>query len=130
MSILRTILMVLLLIGFMIFAIYNWEPVEIRLWQNLVMETKVPMLALLAFMAGFLPMWAYHLSTKWAMRRRMRSLETSLKNSAVARPASASAVFTPSAGDVSVDKPDKTAGEAGDTLSPIDTGTAKGGAVK
>ena len=75
MKILRTILWVLAALGFLIFAIYNWKPVELTLWQNLVMETKLPVLALLAFALGFLPLWAYYQSVKWSMSRRIRALE-------------------------------------------------------
>ena len=68
-----TMIWVLALIAFLIFfAIYNWKPVEVTLWQNLVMETKVPVLALLAFALGFVPLWAYHLSVKWGLNRRVK----------------------------------------------------------
>jgi hypothetical protein len=84
-KILRTIVWVLAGIGFLIFSIYNWKPVEVTLWQNLVMETKLPVLALLAFALGFLPLWAYHLSVKWGLNRRVKALENSLKATALAR---------------------------------------------
>ena len=73
MKILRTIIWVLAAIGFLIFAAYNWQPVELQLWQNLVLETKVPMLVLLAFLAGFVPMWALHRSVVWNQNRRIRA---------------------------------------------------------
>ncbi|MFM7348971.1 MAG: hypothetical protein ACKO01_05715 [Erythrobacter sp.] len=85
MTIIRTILWVLVALAFVIFAAYNWQPVELQLWQNLVLETKVPMLALLAFAAGFLPMWLVHRSVLWGMNRRIRTLEASLKNTALAQ---------------------------------------------
>lgn len=91
MKILRTIMWVLAALGFLIFAIYNWKPVELTLWQNLVLETKVPVLALLAFALGFVPMWAVHRSVAWGQNRRIRALETSLKNTAMARQAEAPA---------------------------------------
>ena len=73
MKILRTILWILTAVGFLIFAVYNWQPVELTLWQNLVLETKVPVLVLLAFALGFLPMWAVHLSVTWGLHRRIRA---------------------------------------------------------
>ncbi|MFY8048322.1 MAG: hypothetical protein ACOVNS_05825 [Erythrobacter sp.] len=85
MKILRTIIWVLAAAAFMIFAIYNWQAVELTLWQNLVLETKVPVLVLLAFALGFVPLYAYHLSVKWALARRVRTLENSLKHSAAVR---------------------------------------------
>ncbi|MCX9146775.1 hypothetical protein [Erythrobacter sp. WG] len=134
MTILRTILWVLVALGFVIFAAYNWQPVELRLWQNLVLETKVPMLALLAFAAGFLPMWLFHRSVMWGTNRRIRTLETSLRNTATAHRAdSAGTGAVPVlAADSPVDKSGKAAGEprepfdAGDHDGP-DSGGGDGG---
>lgn len=125
MKILRTIVWVLAAISFLIFAIYNWQPVELTLWQNIVLETKLPVLVLLAFALGSVPLWAYHLSVKWSMSRRIRALENSLKHTALARhnephPATAG-VETP------VDKPVTKPVEAADPLSPVDTSSSDGG---
>lgn len=125
MKILRTILWVLAALGFLIFAIYNWQPVELTLWQNLVLETKVPVLALLAFAAGFLPMWALHRSVVWGLNRRIKALETSLKNTAMARQRENEApAMVPV--DRPVDKPGTDAGEKPDPFSPADSGTDGG----
>ena len=131
MKILRTMIWVLALIAFLIFAIYNWKPVEVTLWQNLVMETKVPVLALLAFALGFVPLWAYHLSVKWGLNRRVKALENSLKTSALARhhEPHASDAASPAAVDTPVEKSGTKAGETPDPLSPADTG-AEGGHAK
>jgi putative membrane protein len=122
-KILRTVLWVLGALGFLIFAIYNWQPVELTLWQNLVLETKVPVLALLAFAAGFVPMWALHRSVVWGLQRRIRALETSLKNTAMARQRDAETQVTLADGAYGanpVDKSGKTAGDNADPLSPAD----------
>jgi lipopolysaccharide assembly protein A len=127
-KILRTTIWVLAALGFLVFAIYNWQPVELRLWQNLVLETKVPVLALLAFAAGFLPMWAVHRSMIWSMNRRVRTLENSLKNSAMAHRADISGgTVAPQVADSPVDNSGKTTGEPADVFSPADTGDAGGG---
>lgn len=123
MKILRTILWVLAGIGYLIFAIYNWTPVEVTLWQNLVMETKLPVLALLAFMLGFLPLWAYHQSVKWGLNRRVRALENSLKHTAMARPAETQVTAAPV--ETPVDKPGTNPGETPDLLSPAEGGSGK-----
>ncbi len=120
MKVLRTIIWVLAAIGFLIFAIYNWRPVELTLWQNLVLETRVPVLALLAFAAGFLPLWAYHLSVKWALNRRVRALENSLRNTALTRQAEVSVPPVVAPAETSVDKPGKTGGQSADPLNPAD----------
>lgn len=122
MNILRTIIWVLVAVGFLIFAIYNWRPVELTLWQNLVLETKVPVLALLAFALGFVPLWAYHLSVKWGLNRRIKALENSLKQTALARqhePQSPMPVSAPV--DTPVDKPVKNPAEPADPLAPADS---------
>lgn len=123
MKILRTIFWALAAVGFLIFAIYNWQPVELKLWQNLVLETKVPVLTLLAFLAGFLPMWAVHRSVTWGMSRRIRALENSLKNNAMAyRPDANTAAAGSATAESPVDKPGKTSAEPADALGLPDTG--------
>lgn len=119
---LRTIIWVLAAVAFVIFAAYNWQPVELRLWQNLVLETKVPVLALLAFTAGFLPMWAVHRSVVWGQNRRIRTLENSLKNTAMAHRTDAGTA--PAVVDSPVDKPGKSG--ADDAFDISDTGDAGG----
>ncbi|WP_285709256.1 DUF1049 domain-containing protein [Erythrobacter oryzae] len=130
MKVLRTIIWVLAALGFLVFAIYNWQPVELRLWQNLVLETKVPVLALLAFTAGFLPMWAVHRSVVWSLNRRLRTLENSLKNTAMAHRADTGAApVTPPLADSPVDKPGKSGGEGAEPfdISDADAGSAGDG---
>jgi len=126
-KVLRTIIWVLAALGFLVFAIYNWQPVELRLWQNLVLETKVPVLALLAFTAGFLPMWAVHRSVVWSMSRRVRTLENSLKNAAIAHRADVTTAANAShAADSPVDKPGKSGGEGPEPFDISDTGGGAG----
>lgn len=127
MKVLRTIIWVLAALGFLVFATYNWQPVELRLWQNLVLETKVPVLALLAFTAGFLPMWAVHRSVMWSMSRRVRTLENSLKNTAMAHRTDGTIAASASpAADSPVDKPGKSGGEGPEPFDISDTGSGSG----
>jgi lipopolysaccharide assembly protein A len=119
-KVLRTIIWVLAAIGFLIFALYNWQPVEVNLWEDLVWETKLPVLVVMAFVLGFLPIWAYHRSVTWGLNRRIRALENSLKHTALARhhepaPAPAAGVDSP------VDKHGTNPAEPADPLSPSDT---------
>ena len=46
MQILRTVIWVLILFGLLVFSFFNWDPVEVILWDNLVLETKVPVLVI------------------------------------------------------------------------------------
>lgn len=119
MKILRTVLWVLAAFGFLIFSIYNWQPVELTLWQNLVLETKVPVLALIAFVVGFVPMWALHRSVVWSQNRRIRALETSLKNSAMVRQRETHEPVVPAV-DIPVDRSgDKSWSKPGDAADPF-----------
>lgn len=120
MKILRTMLWILAAVGFLIFAIYNWQTVELTLWQNLVLETKVPVLVMLAFVAGFVPMWGVHRSVMWRQSRRIRALENSLKNTAYTRERDG-AVAPVMPVDSDVEKSDKSGDEPADIFSPTDT---------
>lgn len=129
MKTLRTIIWVLAAIAFVVFAAYNWNRVELKLWQNLVLETPLPAVVLMAFALGFLPMWAVHRSVTWNQARRIRTLENSLKNSALAQRTDAApspAVHHPA--DSPVEKSGKSGGDAADPFAPSDsTGDAGGG---
>lgn len=124
MKIIRTIIWVLAAVGFTVFAAYNWNRVELKLWQNLVLETPLPALVLVVFALGFVPMWAVHRSVTWSQNRRIRSLENSLKNTALAHRADLTTAANAShAADSPVDKPGKTGGDSpADPLSPADSG--------
>ena len=81
MQIVRTIVWVLLLIVLLIFSINNWNPVEVKIWEGLVLETKIPALVVISFLLG-LPMWLLHRVTAYAARRRISSLEVAARTAA------------------------------------------------
>ena len=83
MQIVRTIIWVLIFVSLLAFSFYNWEPVEVTLWDNVALETKVPALVIVSFLLGLLPMWAYHRSVKWSLNRRIRSLENAARSNAL-----------------------------------------------
>ena len=78
MQFLRTAFWVVLAIIIMIFSFANWNPVVVNLWGGLQLETKLPVLVIVAFLAGSLPFWALHKATKWQMRRRLDNAERAL----------------------------------------------------
>lgn len=108
MAVIRTIAWVALVCGLLIFSFYNWHPVEVTIWENLVLETKVPVALVLAFLIGFVPLFAYHLSVKWSLKRRVRSLENSLKTLATTRrsdaPANGDGALAPASAASTSDK--------------------------
>lgn len=85
MKIVRTIVWILILFVLLIFSIFNWDPVEVTLWENMVLETKVPALVIIAFLLGLFPMWLYHRTVKWNLNRRISSLENAARSNALAR---------------------------------------------
>ena len=92
MQIIRTVVWVLVLFALLAFSFFNWKPVEVQLWSNLVLETKLPALVVISFLLGLLPMWLIHRANKWRMTRRVNALEaatTRLATPKEAEPATA-----------------------------------------
>lgn len=76
MQFVRTLFWVLILAALVIFTAFNWKPVEVQIWTNLVLETKVPALVIIAFLLGLVPTWLLHRGVKWRLKRRISALET------------------------------------------------------
>ena len=83
MQIVRTILWVALLVLLLAFSFFNWRPVEVQIWDNLVLETKIPALVLIAFLLGLIPMWLVHRGSKWWLQRRITTLENAARTQAI-----------------------------------------------
>jgi len=75
---LRTIFWVVLISALAAFSAANWSPVEVRIWEGLLLETKLPALVIGAFLLGLVPMWFVYRANRWRLTRRIASLETSL----------------------------------------------------
>ncbi|MGX7895624.1 DUF1049 domain-containing protein [Tsuneonella sp. HG222] len=82
MQIVRTIVWVLLLVALLIFSAFNWNPVEVKIWEGLVLETKIPALVVVSFLLGLIPMWLLHKANAFYMSRRISSLETAARTAA------------------------------------------------
>jgi len=89
MAIVRTIIWVLITIVMVLFTINNWQPVEVRIWSTLVLETKLPALVILAFLLGMVPTWLVHRAARWRLNRRIASLEAATARAALPVPAPA-----------------------------------------
>ncbi|HAU22961.1 MAG TPA: DUF1049 domain-containing protein [Erythrobacter sp.] len=85
MQILRTVFWALILFGLLTFSFFNWDPVEVNLWSNLVLETKVPVLVIVSFLLGLIPTWLLHRGTKWRLTKRISTLENAARSNALAR---------------------------------------------
>jgi len=70
MQFLKTLFWVALAIILVLFASVNWNPVTLHLWGGLEADVKLPVLLLLVFLIGFLPMLIVHRARLWSIRRR------------------------------------------------------------
>lgn len=78
MQIIRTIFWVLLAVALVLFALNNWVPVEVRIWDNLILESKLAALVVAAFLLGLVPAWLLYRTTRWRLNRRIATLESTL----------------------------------------------------
>ena len=83
MQIIRTIVWVLLLVALLLFSAFNWKPVEVKIWEGLILETKIPALVIVSFLLGLVPMWLLSRAQKFALNRRISSLETAARSAAI-----------------------------------------------
>ena len=91
MQIIRTIVWVSLLIALLLFSINNWQDVEIKIWEGLILQTKLPALVVVSFLLGLIPMWLLHKGSRWRLNRRIGVLESNVAtaNAPIAVPAPA-----------------------------------------
>ena len=72
-----------------IFVILNYgEPQRVKIWLSddpVGFDWPVGIIALFFWLLGVIPTWLYHRSVKWSLSRRIRSLENSIKSSALNR---------------------------------------------
>ncbi|MFO1261445.1 MAG: lipopolysaccharide assembly protein LapA domain-containing protein [Sphingomonadaceae bacterium] len=88
MQLLKTIFWVVIAVALALFTKANWEAaapvipgrVAVKLWGDAVMETRLPVLILWAFLLGLVPTWAWGRAVKWRLRRRLSSAERALES--------------------------------------------------
>lgn len=83
MQIVRTVIWVLLLVALLLFSVTNWDPtVTVRIWDGIVVDTKIPAIVIVSFLIGFVPMWLYHRASRWRLKRKIASLENAARTAA------------------------------------------------
>ena len=88
MQIVRTIIWVLALVAVLAFSAANWtQEVAVAVWPDLIWETKLPAVVIVAFLLGLLPLWLVNLGTKWRLQRRIKTLEGSVAAATAPPPA-------------------------------------------
>ncbi|MDE2560950.1 MAG: DUF1049 domain-containing protein [Sphingomonadales bacterium] len=98
MQIIRTIVWIVIAVALALFSLANWQTVEVRIWEGLVLETKLPALVIVAFLLGLLPTWLLHKITRWRMGRRISSLENTIAAQAPGAPLGTSTQFDSTSG--------------------------------
>jgi len=86
MQVIRTVVWVLVLVALLLFSINNWQSVEVKIWEDLILETRLPVLVITSFLAGLLPMWLLHKGSRWRLNRRINLLENTVKASTAGDP--------------------------------------------
>lgn len=71
----KALIWVAVLIILVIFAGNNWVPVTIALWGDLLLDTKLPVLIIAAFLLGWLPLYLVYKAGSWRMQRQIRQLQ-------------------------------------------------------
>ena len=75
MQFLKTLFWVLIAVVLVLFASVNWHPVTLRLWGDIQLDIKLPLLVALAFLVGFLPPFLIQRGRTWALQRRLETYE-------------------------------------------------------
>ena len=69
MAFLRTLFWIAVTVVVVVFSIRNWVPVTINLFGDLQADVKLPVLLLLAFLLGGVPLYAGHRALRGRHRR-------------------------------------------------------------
>ncbi|HEX8937751.1 MAG TPA: LapA family protein [Sphingomicrobium sp.] len=87
MQFLKTLFWVLIAVVVALFATRNWSDVTLNLWGDIQADVKLPVLLLIAFLIGFVPIWLILRARIWSMRRRIEAIERSRLASLPSEPA-------------------------------------------
>lgn len=112
MQFIKTLFWVILAVVLVVFAANNWSPTSVLIWEDVRIDTKLPVLVIGAFLIGFVPLWLIHRTSKWRLNRRIKTLE------AAARP---TPTPTATAGTASKTPP-APASQAKPAAAPLDLG--------
>ena len=86
MQIIRTAIWVLAMVVVILFTLGNWDQqVTVRIWNNMVWDTRLPAVVIVSFLLGMVPMWIILRGTSWRLNRRIGHLEQATRNVATPR---------------------------------------------
>lgn len=73
MQFLKTLFWVLLAVILVLFAKANWTDAELKLWGDIQVDIKIPVLLAVMFLLGFLPTFIVQRARLWTVRRRLEA---------------------------------------------------------
>ena len=71
MAFLRTLWWIVVTVIVVVFSMRNWVPVTIALFGNVRADVKLPVLLIVAFLLGFVPLYVWHRISRWRDARRV-----------------------------------------------------------
>ncbi|MEA3539080.1 lipopolysaccharide assembly protein LapA domain-containing protein [Sphingosinicella sp.] len=69
------------------FAARNWDFVTLKLWGDYELAIRLPVLLLLMFLIGALPLAILRYTSRWHWSRRVKKLERALEDTQAPEPA-------------------------------------------
>lgn len=75
MGFLRTLFWIAITVVVVVFSFRNWLPVTINLFGDMQADVKLPVLLLIAFLVGFVPVYVWHRAYRWRQKRRLSAVE-------------------------------------------------------
>jgi lipopolysaccharide assembly protein A len=84
MRFLISILWIIVVVAAGIFAYNNWLPITLRLWNDQVVDTFLPIPMIAAFLLGVLPYFILHRATRWSLNRKLTNVERALAATQIA----------------------------------------------
>lgn len=93
MNFLRTAFWVIVAVVLALFTKANWAIapsysgyVPVKLWDDIILETRLPVLIVVAFLLGLLPTWLWARACRWRLQRKLSSAERALATSVAPPP--------------------------------------------
>ena len=78
MNFLRALFWIVLTVVVVVFSMRNWTMVPVGLFGGLIAYVKLPVLLLVALLAGWGPTYGWHRWWRWRMERRLAAAEHAL----------------------------------------------------
>lgn len=75
MQFLKTLFWVLIAVIVALFASRNWFDVTLNLWNDIQADIKLPLLLLIVFLLGMIPVWLVQRARIWSLSRRVEAME-------------------------------------------------------